>query len=99
MSTLLSLVSGGWSGLLAVGAVVAAFVAAWFGGRQVGKSRQRATSDIAAAQKSAQQISAVAKQQAAISQEAKRVQADNAAVTDGDARRRMQQSPFHADDK
>lgn len=99
MNALLSLLSGGWSGLLAVAGVVAAFIAAWFGGRQVGKSEQRAKAEVAAAQNSARQISAVARKQAANSEEAKRVQADNAAVTDSDARDRMQQSPFHTDDK
>lgn len=98
MSVLLSLLSGNGHGLLAMVAVVAAFIAAWFGGKQVGKSQQRAKAQVAEAQKSAAQIAVVAKKQADNSQEAKRVQTTNAVLDDADARRKLQQSPFNADD-
>lgn len=98
MSALLSLLSGSWHGLLAIVAVVGAFIAAWFGGKQVGKSQQQAKAQVAEAQKSAAQIAVVAKKQADNSEEAKRVQTANAVLDDADARRKLQQSQFNTDD-
>ncbi|MFK8258351.1 hypothetical protein ACFL9S_11250 [Erwinia sp. AnSW2-5] len=98
MSMLLSLLSSSGHGLLAIVAVAGAFIAAWFGGKQVGKSQQRAEAQIAEAQKSAAQIVVVAKKQADNSEEAKRVQTINAVIDDADARRKLQQSPFNTDD-
>lgn len=99
MSVLLSLLSGSWQGLLTIVAVVAAFITAWCGGKQVGKSQQRAKAQVAEAQKSATQIAVVAKKQADNSEEAKRVQTANAVLNDADARRKLQQSPFNTDDR
>lgn len=98
MSVLFSLLSRAGYGLLAMVAVVGAFVAAWFGGRQVGKSQQSAQAQVAEAQKSATQIARVAKKQADSSEEAKHVQTANAVLNDADARRKLQQSPFNTDD-
>lgn len=98
MSALLSLLSSSWHGLLAIVAVVGAFFAVWFGGKQVGKSQQRAKAQAAEAQKSAAQIAVVAKKQADNSEEAKRVQTANAVLDDTDARRKLQQSQFNSDD-
>lgn len=95
MSTLFSLLSAGGQGLLTVGALLAALGAAWFGGKQVGKARQQAL--VAAAEKSAAQIAAVAKKQVENSEEAKNVQTANAVLNDADARRKLQQSRFNAD--
>lgn len=98
MSVLLSVLSGSWHGLLAIVAVAGAFIAAWFGGKQVGKSQQRAKARVAEAEKSAAQIAVVAKKQADNSEEAKHVQTANAVLDDADARRKLQQSPFNTDD-
>lgn len=98
MSELLSLFSAGGHGLLAIAAVVAAFIAAWFGGKQVGKSQQRAKAEVAVAQQSASRIAGVAKKQADNSEEAKNVQTNNAVLNDADARRKLQQSRFNTKD-
>ncbi|WP_421507237.1 hypothetical protein [Erwinia rhapontici] len=98
MSALLSLLISSWHGLLAIVAVVGAFFAVWLGGKQVGKSQQRAKAQVAEAQKSAAQIAVVAKKQADNSEEAKRVQTANAVLDDTDARRKLQQSQFNSDD-
>jgi uncharacterized protein (UPF0333 family) len=98
MSGLFSSLSGSWHGLLTVAAVVAAFIAAWFGGKQVGKSQQRASEQVAEAQKSASQVAVVARKQANNIQEAKDVQTTNAVLNDADARHKLQQSPFNTRD-
>ncbi|MTD25462.1 hypothetical protein [Erwinia sorbitola] len=98
MSLLLSLIGGSWQGLLAIAAVVGAFIGTWFGGKQVGKSQQRARAQVAEAKKSAAQIEAVANKQADNSEEAKRVQTSNIVLNDADARSKLQQSEFNTDD-
>lgn len=98
MSVLLSVLSGSWHGLLAIVAVAGAFIAAWLGGKQVGKNQQRAKAEVAEAQSSAARIAVVAKKQADNSEEAKRVQTSNAVLDDDNARRKLQQSQFNTDD-
>lgn len=98
MSVLLSVLSGSWHGLLAIVAVAGAFIAAWLGGKQVGKNQQRAKAEVAEAQSSAARIAVVAKKQADNSEEAKHVQTSNAVLDDDNARRKLQQSQFNTDD-
>ncbi|AXU95547.1 MAG TPA: hypothetical protein DD850_06210 [Erwinia persicina] len=95
MSTFLFLLNGGWQALLAVGGLLVALGAAWFGGKQVGKARQQA--QVAAAENKVTQMAAVAKKQADNSEEAKNVQTANAVLNDADARRKLQQSRFNVD--
>ena len=95
MSTLFSLLGGSWNVLAGIGVAVAAVIVSWFGGKRTGKVQEKARSEVKAAKLETAQISAVAEKQAKNSEEAKNVQATNAALTDDDARNKLRQSGFN----
>lgn len=96
MMTLIStLFAGGWHWLAALGAVMVALGASYFGGKKIGKVQQQAKADSASAQKEAAQVAAVAQQQQQHREEAKRVEADNSNLDDAAARDKLQQSKYN----
>ncbi|WP_338556642.1 hypothetical protein [Erwinia sp. E_sp_B04_7] len=95
MSTILSLFSDGWHVLAAVGVVLAAVVASWFGGKKIGKVQQKARSDVASAKEEAQRVAVVANKQALDIKEVKNVQDNNNVLTDDAARDKLRDSPYN----
>ncbi|MGB9098120.1 hypothetical protein [Erwinia sp.] len=95
MNTLLSLFTGGWHSLAAIGVVIAALIASWFGGKKIGKVQQQARSDVTAAQQEAERVAAVANKQAQNSQEVKDVQDRNNVLSDDAARNKLRDSTWN----
>jgi len=98
MTEILSLLSGGWSWIAGVAAVIVALAASYFGGKKIGTTQTQAKADVTAAQKEVQQTQQVADKQAEITQAVKNVQQDNNSVSDSAARERMRTSKYHSDD-
>ncbi|ORM65697.1 hypothetical protein PRCB_13600 [Pantoea rodasii] len=95
MTFLTTLLGGSWHWLAALGGIVAALVASYFGGRKIGKVQQQAKSDVESANKAAVQAVAVNQQQQQLREEAKRVEANNLNLDDTAARDKLQQSKYH----
>ncbi len=95
MTLFSSLLTGGWQWLAALGAVIAALGASYFGGKKIGKVQQQAKADSASAKKEAAQVAAVAKQQQQHREEAKRVETDNSNLDDAAARDKLQRSRYN----
>ncbi|WP_414147364.1 hypothetical protein ACMGGR_16570 [Erwinia sp. BNK-24-b] len=92
MTFINTLIGGGWHWLAALGALVVAVGASYFGGKKIGKVQQKAKSDTESAQKEVAQAAAVAQQQQQNQQEAKRVVQINSNLDDAAARDKLQQS-------
>lgn len=95
MSTLLALFSGSWHGLAAIGVVLAALVASWFGGKKIGKVQQKARSDVTAAREEADRVAVVANKQAQDIKAVKNVQDSNNVLNDDDARSKLRDSSYN----
>jgi len=95
MSFLLSLLSGSWHWLAAIGGVLAALAASYFGGKKIGKVQQQARADRINAEKTVAQAVAVNQQQQQLREEAKRVETSNSNLDDAAARDKLQQSNYH----
>jgi hypothetical protein len=95
MSLLTTLLGGGWHWLAALGAVIAALAASYFGGRKIGKVQQKAQSDVDSAHKEAARVADIAQQQQQNREEAKRVANDNSNLDDAAARDKLQQSKYN----
>ena len=94
MSVITAVLGGSWQWLAGLAALVAALFASYVGGHKIGKTKERARADIAAARKESAQISAVAKQQQQNREEANRVQHTNNGLDDAAARDKLQQSNY-----
>lgn len=90
-----SLLAGSWHWLAALGAVIAALGASYFGGKTIGKVQQQAKAERESAKKEAAQVAAVAQQQQQHREEAKRVEADNNNLDDAAARDKLQHSRYN----
>ncbi|ORM73606.1 hypothetical protein HA48_08530 [Pantoea wallisii] len=95
MSFLLSLLGGSWHWLAAIGGVLAALAASYFGGKKIGKVQQQARADRVNAEKTAAQAVAVNQQQQQLREEAKRVETSNSNLDDAAARDKLQRSKYH----
>jgi len=98
MTTLVHLFAGGWNYVLAFFALIAAGVAAYFGGKSKGKTEEKAKADVEAAKVESQQVSDVAKVQAINTEKANSVKENNASLSDAAARDKLRKSPFNTDD-
>ena len=98
MTAILSLLSGGWKWLAAVGGIAAAIAASYFGGKKVGNVQTQAKADVETAKQETQQAEATAQAESDNAKVAKSVQQENASVTDDNARSRMQQSKYNSAD-
>lgn len=92
MSTILTLFSGGWHIFAAVGVVLAAVAASWFGGKKIGKVQQKASSDVTSAKEEADRVAVAANKQALDIKEVKNVQDSNNDLTDDAARIKLRDS-------
>ena len=95
MTFLTSLLGGSWHWLAALGGVLAALVASYFGGKKIGKVQQKSKFDVEQADKAAAQAVAINQQQQTLREEAKRVEANNLNLDDAAARDKLQQSKYH----
>ncbi len=95
MTFLTALLGGSWHWIAALGGVLAALVASYFGGKKIGKVQQKSKSDVEQADKAAAQAVAVNQQQQTLREEAKRVEANNLNLDDAAARDKLQQSKYH----
>ncbi len=95
MSFLLSLLGGSWHWLAAIGGVLAALAASYFGGKKIGKVQQQAKADRVNAEKTVAQAVAVNQQQQQLREEAKRVETSNSNLDDAAARDKLQRSKYH----
>lgn len=95
MSFLLSLLGGSWHWLAAIGGVLAALAASYFGGKKIGKVQQQARADRVNAEKTVAQAVAVNQQQQQLREEAKRVETSNSNLDDAAARDKLQRSKYH----
>jgi len=95
MTFLTALLGGSWHWIAALGGVLAALVASYFGGKKIGKVQQKSKSDVEQADKAAAQAVAVNQQQQILREEAKRVEANNLNLDDAAARDKLQQSKYH----
>lgn len=95
MSLLITLLAGSWHWIAAIGAVIVAIGASYFGGKKIGKVQQQAKADTESAQKEAAQTAAVAHQQQLHREEATRVATENSNLDDAAARDKLQQSKYH----
>lgn len=95
MTTITALLSGWWTEILAGLAVVAALVSAYFGGKKIGTTETQAKADVTAAKVESAQVSAVAEKQKENTQAVKDVQQSNSALSDSDARSKLQQSRYN----
>lgn len=98
MNTIVHLFAGGWNYVLAFFALIAAGVAAYFGGKSKGKTEEKAKADVEAAKVESQQVNEVAKVQAINTEKANSVKENNASLSDAAARDKLRQSPFNTDD-
>ena len=95
MTFITALLAGGWQWIAAIGALIAALGASYFGGKKIGKVQQKARSDTENAQKEAAQTAAVAHQQQQHREEATRVTTENSNLNDAAARDKLQQSKYN----
>lgn len=98
MTTILSLLSGGWKWLAAVGGIAAAIAASYFGGKKVGNVQTQAKADVKAAEVQSEQVATVAKQQADNTVKANEIKQSNASLSDAAARDKLRKSQFNSDD-
>lgn len=98
MTTITSLLAGGWHWIAALAAVIAALAASYFGGKKIGTVQTQAKADVAAAKTETQEVAAVAKQQAANTEKANSVKQTNAALDDTAARDKLRNSRFNSSD-
>ncbi len=95
MTFLTTLLGGSWHWLAALGGVLAALVASYFGGKKIGKVQQQSKSAVEQANKTAAQAVEINQQQQKLREEAKRVEANNLNLDDAAARDKLQQSKYH----
>ncbi|WP_286870856.1 hypothetical protein [Pantoea sp. UBA5035] len=98
MTTLVHLFSGGWNYVFAFFALIAAGVAAYFGGKSKGQTEEKAKADVEAAKVESQQVNDVAKVQAINTEKANSVKETNASLSDDAARYKLRKSQFNSDD-
>lgn len=98
MTTLVHLFAGGWNYVFAFFALIAAGVAAYFGGKSKGKTEEKAKADVEAAKVESQQVNDVAKMQAINTEKANSVKETNASLSDDAARDKLRKSQFNSDD-
>lgn len=98
MNTIIHLFAGGWNYVFAFLALIAAGIAAYWGGKSKGKSEEMAKADVEAAKVESQQVSDVAKVQAINTEKANSVKENNASLSDDAARDKLRQSPFNTGD-
>lgn len=98
MTTLVHLFAGGWNYVFAFFALIAAGVAAYFGGKSKGKTEEKAKADVEAAKVESQQVNDVAKVQAINTEKANSVKETNASLSDDAARDKLRKSQFNSDD-
>ncbi|MEG3109623.1 MULTISPECIES: hypothetical protein [Pantoea] len=95
MTFLSTLLGGGWHWLAALGAIIAALGASYFGGKKIGKVQQKAKSDVDSAHKEAERVADIAHQQQQNREEANRVETENSNLDDAAARDKLQQSKYN----
>ncbi|QBR52733.1 hypothetical protein [Erwinia sp. QL-Z3] len=95
MNEFISLFTGGWGWLAGIGLVAAGFIGSYFGGKKIGTVKTQAAADVTAAKVESAQVSAVAEKQKENTEVVKDVQQSNYALSDNDARRKLQQSRFN----
>lgn len=98
MTEILSLLSSGWGWIAGIGAVIAALVASYFGGKKIGTTQTQAKADVQAAKVETEQVAAVAKQQSENTEKANSVKLANAALTDDAQRDKLRNSKFNSND-
>lgn len=98
MTTLIGLLGGWWTEILAGLAVIAALVSAYFGGKKIGTTETQAKADVTAAQKETQQAQKQVEHQTEIIRVAKDVEQSNSNLTDDAARQRMRESTHYSKD-
>ena len=98
MNTIVHLFAGGWNYVFAFFALIAAGIAAYWGGKSKGKSEEKAKADVEAAKVESQQVNEVAKVQAINTEKANSVKGNNASLSDDAARDKLRQSQFNSDD-
>lgn len=98
MTEILSLLSGGWSYVIAACAALVAVGAAWFTGKKIGSTETQAKADVSTAQEQTKQAQQVTQKQTEIVKVVKDVEQKANSDTDSAARSRMQQSKYHSED-
>ena len=98
MTTIIALFSGWWNWILAALAILAAFLASYFGGKKVGTVQTQAKADVDAAQKDQQLAQKSSDRQTEIIREVKDVQQSNNADSDSAARDRMRSGSYYSKD-
>lgn len=89
------LTNGGWHWLAALGALMAALGASYFGGKKIGKVQQQAQSEAEGARQESDRLTKITHLQQHNSEEAKRVATDNLNLDDAAARDKLQQSKYN----
>lgn len=79
-----TILSGGWGWLAGVGGVIAALLAAWFGGKKVATVQTQAKADVIAAQKEAESVKASSDAQQKVTKEVNNVRENVARIGDND---------------
>lgn len=95
MNEFISLFTGSWGWLAGLGLAAAALVGTYLGGKKIGAVKTQAAADVTAAKVESAQVSAVAEKQKENTQVVKDVQQSNSALSDNNARRKLQQSRFN----
>ncbi|WP_313752501.1 hypothetical protein [Mixta calida] len=98
MNEIMSLLSGGWSWVLGGLAIIVGLAGSYFGGKQIGKTQEKARADVAAAQQQTRQAEAITRKQADNIKVAKNVETSNANLNDAAARDKLRQSKYNLDD-
>lgn len=98
MTAILALFSGWWNWILAALAILAAFLASYFGGKKVGTVQTQAKADVDAAQKDQQLMQKSSDRQTEIIRVVKDAQQESASDSDSAARQRMRESGHYSKD-
>lgn len=84
-----TILSGGWGWLAGIGGVIAALLAAWFGGKKVATVQTQAKADIKAAQVKADNEHAAAQAQQKVIKDAETTRQDVTRISDSDVDSRL----------
>lgn len=91
MTTIMTLLFGGWQWIVGIGVAVVAFAGVYFGGKKIGTTQTQAKADVAAAEKDAAQTKAAAEQQVKTTTEAANVQETVNRLPDDDVDRQLRE--------
>lgn len=84
-----AILSGGWTWMAGIGGVIAAVLAAWFGGKKVATAQTQAKADVKAAEVKIESARAVAVAQEKVNSDAESTRQDVSRISDSDVDDRL----------